>query len=72
MNISVSFEEIHTMEKKIFRNIVKRNISKCAFEYLLGKQNIKGGEIVYESLELLEFLAPLTNYQSMTKEKYLQ
>ena len=69
LNISLSFEEIQTMEKKIFRNIVNRNISKCAFEYLLGKQNIKGGEIVYESLELQEFLAPITNLSISDKRK---
>ena len=57
------------MEKKIFWNIVNRNISKCAFEYLLGQQNIKGGEIVYESLELQEFLAPITNLSISDKRK---
>ena len=45
------------MTKNIFAKLLKQRITKLALSYLRGKQRSKGKEIVYENLEMSEFLS---------------
>ena len=61
LKILLSFEEIERIEKKCYRTMLNESISNLALEYLKSKQNIKGSEIVYDRIELSEYLSPKTN-----------
>ena len=58
LEINISLEEIKNMTKTKFSRILKVNIKKNAFSYLIGKRGKKGGEISYTSLEMAEYLQP--------------
>ena len=58
MKINLKFEEIRMMSKENFANIVKSKIPEMAFKYLLNKRGSKGKEILYNRLEMAEYLTP--------------
>ena len=54
LDIALSFEEIKILSKQKFTKIINEKINFAALSYLTGKQNIKGGEIIYSKLEISE------------------
>ena len=58
MKIDLKFEEIRMMSKEIFSNIIKSRIPEIALKYLLNKRGSKGKEMVYNRLEMAEYLLP--------------
>ena len=58
--INLTVQEIKIMKPTKFKNLVKIQASKAAFEYLLDKQakGKKGKLIQYEKLELADYLLP--------------
>ena len=61
MKIGLKFEEIRKMSKENFSKIIKSKISDQAFNYLLNKRGSKGQEIIYNRLEMAEYLMPSNN-----------
>ena len=49
------------MSKENFSKIIKSKISDQAFNYLLNKRGSKGQEIIYNRLEMAEYLMPSNN-----------
>ena len=64
IGMTLSFEEIKTMKKDTFKNMVKKLITKAAFDYLLTKSesHSKMDNLHYEKLTL----------QSYLKSKYIK
>ena len=52
-----------------FTKIINEKINFAALSYLTGKQNIKGGEIIYSKLEISEYLSPLASHLSITDKR---
>ena len=63
VNIKENFEEIKTMDKSRFKNLVKEKCNQAAFNYLTEKQRkgSKGRDIQYNSLEMADYLHPQAN-----------
>ena len=66
LEINLSLQEIRTMSKRRFTNILKEKTRNNALVYLIRKQGIKGKEICYSSLEMSEYLQPIN--QELTIE----
>ena len=59
LNMNLSLEEIKSMPKQRFKNILKQKILREAFEYLVRKKKgTKGKEIEYEELKMADYLLP--------------
>ena len=57
--MNLSLEEIKSMPKQRFKNILKQKILREAFEYLVRKKKgTKGKEIEYEELKMADYLLP--------------
>ena len=69
LDIELSFKEIRILSKQKFTKIINEKINCAALSYLTGKQNIKGGEIIYSKLEISEYLSPLTSHLSITDKR---
>ena len=54
LDINLSLEEIRTISKSKYTNILKDRMRQNALVYLLGKQREKGKEISYSNLEMSE------------------
>ena len=67
LGINMKFEEIRTVSKQKFREIIKEKIGKVALNYLLDKRGKKGQEITYSCVEMAEYLVPFNN--SLTIEE---
>ena len=61
LNISRTMEEIRTMPKRTFQNIIQKSIKENALTYLLKKRGSKGSEIKYKALEMADYLLPYNN-----------
>ena len=58
MEIELTFQEIKNMSKESFAKLIKCRIPEIAFRYLLEKRGSKGKEIIYQKLEMAEYLMP--------------
>ena len=58
LEIDMSFEDIKTMSKSKFCNIIKKAIQEAALQYLIRKQGSKGQEIMYKELKMADYLLP--------------
>ena len=47
MDLNLTFEDIGSMKKKTFKNIVDRQVKKASLEYMLSNIKSKGKEIKY-------------------------
>ena len=56
-----TLEEIKSMKKNSFKNLVKSRIERNALKYLLRKRGSKGAEIEFKSLEMSEYLLPFNS-----------
>ena len=72
LRINESFEEIKKMSKEQFNKILKKRIYENALCYLKNKQHIKGKEILYESIELADYLQPYNNLSIEEKQKIFE
>lgn len=68
LELSVTFEDIRSMEKKSFKKMIDKSIKVKALEYLQNKRGKKGKEIRYEQLQMAEYLMPNRSKHSV-KEK---
>ena len=72
LNINISIEEIKSMRKNRFQNILKRSTNEKALEYLLERRGTKGKEIKYLRLKMSEYLLPQKNENlSITEKQYI-
>ena len=71
LKISESFEEIKTMSKHKFTNMLKTKIKENALEYLLAKKGSKGSEIDYSELEMANYLLPLNDKLTIEEKQIL-
>ena len=58
MEIELTFQEIKNMSKESLTKLIKSRIPEIAFRYLLEKRGSKGKEIIYQKLEMAEYLMP--------------
>ena len=72
LRINESFEEIKKISKEQFNKILKKRIHENALCYLKKKQHIKGKEILYESIELADYLQPYNNLSIIEKLKIFE
>ena len=71
LEIEESFEEIKTMSKYKFSNILKDRIQKNAFKYLKGKQRSKGSEILYTDIQMAEYLLPCNSKLTISQKQHM-
>ena len=77
LEIDLELEEIELLSKEKFKSIVKDKVEAKAFEYLLKKKeerksdNAKGKYLVYEQLEMAEYLTPIEEDLSISEKKWL-
>ena len=69
LNLKVTFEEIKSMKKQQFTQMLKKRIREEALKYLLEKRGKKGGEIEYSYLEMTEYLLPFNNKLSIEQKR---
>ena len=69
LKITESLEEIKSMNKNKFTNILKERIRENALKYLIEKQGKKGKEIVYENIQMSEYLNPSNNYLTISDKR---
>ena len=67
----LSFQEIKLISKHKFSDILNKRINSAALSYLTGKQNRKGGDIIYTRLEISEYLSPLTSELTIDEKRKL-
>ena len=70
LEICQSLEEIKSMTKTKFRNLIKVKIKEKAFNYLIEKRGQKGKEINYFNLKMANYLLP--NNQGLKIEEQQQ
>ena len=59
IDLKILFQEIETMSKRKYHELVEANIKMAAFQYLKGKIKSKGKEINYgEQLVCQNYLNP--------------
>ena len=69
IKLELSMNEIKEMTKTKFATILKNKISKAAFEYLVKKEGVKGGEIKYTSLHMASYLQPYSSALSISEKQ---
>ena len=69
LKISDSFDEIRIMKKKQFSTILKSRISENALVYLTKKIKSKGSEILYQNIELADYLQPINPMSIEQKQR---
>ena len=52
LNINLKIEEIRSMKKNKFREILQQSIEKKALQYLLKKRGSKGSSIKYSRMKM--------------------
>ena len=70
LRVNLSLEEIKIMKINQFKNILKSQIEKESFQYLLEKRKSKGSEVQYDSLQMSEYLLP-NNYLNIDDQKLI-
>ena len=58
LGIDLTLEEIRTMSKYTYKELIKKSIQGKALEYLITKRRSKGQEIKYTELKMAEYLTP--------------
>ena len=63
LDINLSFEEIERISKDAFKELVKKNVKKCALDYLkkLQQTHSKARNLPYDELDLQMYLKSGTN-----------
>ena len=61
LDLKLTFEDIKTIKKSEFKQILKEKTREAALFYLLDKQGKKGKENEYPCLEMAEYLLPMNN-----------
>ena len=61
LDLKLTFEDIKTIKKREFKQILKEKTREAALFYLLDKQGKKGKENEYLCLEMAEYLLPINN-----------
>ena len=61
LDLKLSFEDIKTIKKSEFKQLLNEKTRKAALFYLLCKQGKKGRENKYPYLEMAEYLLPINN-----------
>ena len=69
LQINLSMDEIKTISKQKFLNMLKVSINQRALEYLVKKQGRKGSEIIYTKIEMSEYLMPNNNSISIEDKR---
>ena len=70
-NIKLTLKEIENMKTSLFKSLVKQNVHKSAFESLILKKNegTKGSHIIYEDLQMSQYLLAQSNISVKDKEE---
>ena len=71
LNINLKIEEIRSMKKNKFREILKQSIEKKALQYLLKKRGSKGSRIKYSRMKMAEYLSPNYAKISLSEQRYI-
>ena len=75
LNIDMELEDIEMMKKEKFKSIVKEEIKKKTFQYLLEKkeerksENAKGKLLKYTRFDMAEYLNPIDGEDFNIKER---
>ena len=69
LEIEMTLEEIKNTSEIRLRSILRKSISRKAFQYLTEKQGSKGGEIKYSSLKMADYLLPHDEKISISDQK---
>ena len=69
-NIFSSEEEIKKIPTKVFKNIVKRSSEEAAIKYLENITGTKEVKIIYDSLNIQDYLKPCANI-TIEEQRYL-
>ena len=69
IDLKISFEQIASLSKHQFRNILKKNIKIASLKYLLSQQKSKGNDINYITLKMSEYLLP---HDGLTSNQQIQ
>ena len=69
LEINLNLQEIRTISKSRFTNILKEKTRKNALAYLTGKQGKKGKEIIYSKLEMSEYLQPTNQVLAIEQKR---
>ena len=71
MKIELALNDIKMMPKENFLKMIKSRISDLSLNYLLKKRKSKGKEILYEKLEMAEYLMINNKYLSIEEKNNL-
>jgi hypothetical protein len=71
LNITETLEEITTMSKIMFSNMVKSRIKLNALKYLKEKQKSKGSVICYTNIEMADYLLPENDWLTIDEKQQL-
>ena len=72
LEITLSLEDIETMTKYKFSKMLKTKIHENALKYLEKRRGEKGEEIVYECLEMSEYLQPTNKLDIIGKQELFE
>ena len=68
LELKLTFEDVKTIKKSRFKQILNEKIRKAALFYLLEKQGIKGKNNKYSYLEMAEYLLPCNAKQTIEQK----
>ena len=71
LRITETLEEIKSMTKNKFKNILKDRIKENALKYLTEKQGKKGKDIVYKDIQMSEYLSPSNKRLTIEQKRRL-
>ena len=69
LNITESLEELKSMTHSKFKGRIKSQILIKSLEYLLEKRKRKGKEIIYQKLEMAEYLQPINSQLNIENKR---
>ena len=69
LNITESLEELKSMTHSKFKGRIKSQILIKSLEYLLEKRKSKGKEIIYQKLEMAEYLQPINSQLNIENKR---
>ena len=71
LGMNLAIEEIRSMSRKQFKNILKEKINELAFKYLIERRGKKGSEMEYSSLRMSDYLLPSTKGLTISDKQEL-
>ena len=71
LNIDLKIEQIQSMKKTEFKQMLKLSIEKKALQYLLEKRGSKGFNIKYSRMKMAEYLSPNYEKISLSEQRYI-